>query len=94
MARESQLQTKCIQHLKKLHIYYINIYGAGRCSKGAPDVIACIDGKFVAFEFKVGSNQMQADQVINQKRILENGGIHYTPRSLEEFIKNVEEVRE
>ena len=93
MARESTLQTKCIQHLKRLRIYYINIYGAGRCGKGAPDVIACINGRFVAFEFKVGSNDMQSDQVIHKKRISENNGLHYVPRTLEEFIETVEEVR-
>ena len=92
MARESTLQTKCIQHLKRLRIYNINIYGAGRSGKGAPDVIACINGRFVAFEFKIGSNDMQSDQVIHKRRITENGGLHFVPRSLEEFQKIVEEV--
>jgi hypothetical protein len=93
MTRESTLQTKCIQHLKRLRIYNINIYGAGRSGKGAPDVIACINGRFVAFEFKIGSNDMQSDQVIHKRRITENGGLHFVPRSLEEFQKIVEEVR-
>lgn len=93
MARESTLQTKCIQHLKRLRIYNINIYGAGRSGKGAPDVIACINGRFVAFEFKIGSNDMQSDQVIHKRRITENGGLHFVPRSLAEFQKIVEEVR-
>jgi hypothetical protein len=91
--KESTLQTKCIQHLKRLRIYNINIYGAGRSGKGAPDVIACINGRFVAFEFKIGSNDMQSDQVIHKRRITENGGLHFVPRSLEEFQKIVEEVR-
>jgi hypothetical protein len=89
---ESDLQSKCIKHLRQLRIYHINIYGAGRCSKGAPDVIACIKGQFVAFEFKVGSNDMQSDQRIHRRRILSNDGLHFTPRTFEEFKKIVEEV--
>jgi hypothetical protein len=93
LAKESTLQTKCIQHLKRLRIYHFNVFGAGRCGKGAPDVIACINGRFVAFEFKIGSNDMQPDQEIHKKRIIQNGGLHFVPRTLDEFIQIVEEVR-
>jgi hypothetical protein len=90
--RESKLQKKCIDYLQSQGIYYINIYGSGRTAKGAPDLIACINGKFVAFEFKVGDNDMQPDQRIHKRRILKSGGRHFCPRSLEEFISNVQEV--
>jgi hypothetical protein len=90
--RESKLQKKCIDYLQSQGIYYINIYGSGRTAKGAPDLIACINGKFVAFEFKVGDNDIQPDQRIHKRRILKSGGRHFCPRSLEEFISNVQEV--
>jgi hypothetical protein len=90
--RETKLQKKCIDYLQSQGIYYINIYGSGRTAKGAPDLIACINSKFVAFEFKVGDNDMQPDQRIHKRRILKSGGRHFCPRSLEEFISNVQEV--
>lgn len=89
---ESKLQQACIKYLKTKGIYYINIYGSGRTAKGAPDIIACIDGKFVGFEFKVGDNDMQPDQRIHKRRIVKSGGQHFCPRSLQEFISNVQEV--
>ncbi len=89
---ESKLQQACIKYLKSKGIYYINIYGSGRTAKGAPDIIACIDGKFVGFEFKVGDNDMQPDQRIHKRRIVKSGGQHFCPRSLQEFISNVQEV--
>ena len=89
---ESKLQQTCIKYLKSKGIYYINIYGSGRTAKGAPDIIACIDGKFVGFEFKVGDNDMQPDQRIHKRRIVKSGGQHFCPRSLQEFISNVQEV--
>lgn len=91
--REKQLQDQCIKYLKDNRIYYLNIYGSGRTGKGAPDIIACIGGKFAAFELKVGSNKMQDDQKIHKLRIQRSGGKHYTPYTIDEFIKIVEDLR-
>lgn len=90
---ESDLQKKCIKYLKDKNIYYINKYGDGRSGLGAPDLITCINGRFVAFELKVGNNIKSNAQEIHKKRIERNGGIHYTPYTLEEFIEEVEYER-
>jgi len=91
--RESKLQRDCIKYLKSKGIYYINIHGGGWSAKGAPDLIACIKGQFVAFEFKVEDNDMQPDQRIHMKRIEANGGLHYCPRTLDEFIQIIKELQ-
>lgn len=75
-------------------MYHINITPAGWGMKGEPDVIACINGRFVAFEFKVGENDMQDDQKIKRARILKSGGGHYCPRSYEEFEDIVRKLQE
>ena len=90
--REKTLQDKCIKYLKSRGIYYINQYGNGWSAKGAPDIIACINGRFVAFELKVGANDMQDDQKIHKIRIERSGGLHYSPYSLEEFIEIIKEL--
>lgn len=87
---EKRLQDKAIRYLKDRGIYHLNLYGDGWSGKGKPDIIACINGKFVAFELKVGANNMQADQVIHKRRIERSGGLHFSPYSLEEFIDIVE----
>lgn len=87
---EKRLQDKAIRYLKDRGIYHLNLYGDGWSGKGKPDIIACINGKFVAFELKVGANDMQADQVIHKRRIERSGGLHFSPYSLEEFIDIVE----
>lgn len=91
--REKQLQDACIRYLKQHGIYYLNVYGSGYTGKGTPDLITCIKGQFAAFELKVGKNTMQADQKIQKRRIERSGGLHYTPYTLEEFVKIVEELR-
>ncbi len=85
--REKNLQDKCIEYLKKQGVYYLNLYGDGFSGKGKPDIIVCVKGKFVAFELKVGSNDLQDDQKIHQLRIWRSGGLHYSPYTFDEFIR-------
>ena len=89
---EKKLQDKVISYLKGRGIYYLNLYGDGMSGKGKPDIIACINGKFVAFELKVGLNDMQDDQKIHKLRIERSNGLHYAPYTLSEFIEIVEEL--
>lgn len=91
---ESRLQKDCIKYLKSEGIYHINIHGGGWGAKGAPDIIACINGKFVAFELKVEDGVIAPSQRIHEKNIRKSGGYHFYPRSLEEFIKIVREVQD
>ena len=87
---EKKLQDKCIEYLESKGIYYLNKYGDGRSGKGAPDLYTCINGLFVVFELKVGSNDMQDAQKIHKLRIERSGGLHYSPYTLSEFINIVE----
>lgn len=92
--KESRLQQKCINYLKDQNIYYINIHGGGWGAKGAPDLITCINGKFVSFELKVGKNDMLPSQMIHKKRIEVNGGLHYCPRTVKDFIEIVKRLKQ
>lgn len=82
---EKKLQDKAIRYLRELGVYHLNLYGDGRSGKGKPDIIACIKGRFVAFELKVDDNKMQDDQKIHKIRIERSEGLHYTPYTLDEF---------
>lgn len=89
---EKKLQDKAIEYLKGRGIYYLNLYGDGRSGKGKPDIITCINGLFVAFELKVGENDLQDDQKLHRIRIKRSKGLHYAPYTLEEFVSIVEEL--
>ena len=90
---EKKLQDNAIAHLKALGIYYLNLYGDGMSGKGKPDLIACINGKFVAFELKVGENDLQDDQKIHRIRIRRSNGLHFSPYTLDEFKNIVEDLQ-
>lgn len=89
---EKRLQDKAIRYLKGRGIYYLNLFGDGMSGKGKPDLIVCIKGQFVAFELKVGANNMQDDQIIHKIRIERSGGLHFSPYSFEEFKKIMEDL--
>lgn len=89
---EKKLQDKVIRYLKERGIYYLNLFGDGMSGKGKPDIITCINGKFVCFELKVGSNNMQDDQKLHKLWIERSGGLHFSPYSLKEFIEIVEGI--
>lgn len=90
---EKKLQDNAIDYLKGRGIYYLNLFGDGWSGKGKPDLIVCINGRFVAFELKVGANDLQDDQKIHKIRIERSNGLHFAPYTLEEFINIVERLR-
>ena len=90
---EKKLQDNAIKYLKGRGIYYLNLFGDGWSGKGKPDLIVCLNGRFVAFELKVGENDLQDDQKIHRLKIKRSGGLHYSPYTLEEFISIVEALQ-
>ncbi len=92
--RENRLQEKCLNWLQECHpeILAANVHGSGWSNKGFPDVLCCIGGRFVAFELKVGLNEMDSAQRIWRNRIQRSGGIHFAPYTLDEFKENVRSV--
>ena len=91
--KESVLQKQIINYCRNNDIYCINIYGSGMTAKGVPDLVLCVNGKFVTFECKVGNNTPQIDQVINGKRIKKSGGLWFVPYSVEQAIAIIENVK-
>ena len=89
---EKKLQDKVVAYLKGRGIYYLNLYGDGYSGKGKPDIIACVNGKFVAFELKVGLNDLQDDQKIHKQRIERSNGLHYAPYTFNEFVNIIEKL--
>ena len=90
--KESRLQRQIIDYLDSIGAYTLNVYGSGMTGKGTPDILACYKGLFIAIETKVGNNRLEPAQKIIRKRIIEAGGIHVVPYSLEQFISDFNEA--
>ena len=56
-------------------------HGGAYGTAGIPDIIACLHGRFVAFEVKTETGKLSKLQEITIQRIREAGGIAFTVRS-------------
>lgn len=71
---EKKVKDKVVKILKEYGVYYFfpATYGMGR--SGVPDIICCVDGKFLAIECKAGGNKPTALQERELKAIADAGG--------------------
>ena len=92
---EKQFQTKVIKHLKSLpKTWFFKVWGGGFQRSGIPDIIACVNGVFVAIELKAEVGKATELQMLNVRQINAAGGIAIIlyPAGFESFKKIIEEV--
>ena len=89
--KESQIQKKILKYLKEQHIYAFKVITANR--KGIPDIIACIDGEFVALEVKRPGGKPTALQELNIRDIKKSGGEARIVYSLEDVIDIIQIIK-
>ena len=72
---EKKVKDKCVKLLKAHDVYYFfpATHGYGR--SGVPDIICCVNGKFLAVECKAGGNKPTALQEKEMADIRKQGGI-------------------
>lgn len=83
MTPEGKVKKLMTEGLDQLAAYWFfpATHGYGR--SGVPDIIACIDGKFWAFECKAGSNDATGLQLLEINKIQEAGGRALIVRGVE-----------
>lgn len=87
---ESKLQKRVLQYLKTNGIYAIKVIQATKT--GIPDIICCLNGKFVAIELKSPKNNADKLQEYNIKQIQESGGIAFCSDNYEEIVHSLEVI--
>lgn len=75
MTPEGKVKLKVTNILKKLGAYYFFPATGGYGRSGVPDIVACLEGQFVAIECKAGKNPMTALQEREMKNILASKGV-------------------
>lgn len=72
---EGKIKDKVVDILKSEGVYYFfpATHGYGR--SGVPDIVACVDGNFLAIECKAGTNKPTALQVREIEAIRKAGGV-------------------
>jgi len=71
---EKQFQNQVAVFLKTRNIYYVKIWGGGFQKAGIPDLLCCVNGRFVALELKTEKGTATVLQKYNIFQIQEAGG--------------------
>lgn len=90
MSGEKQIENQIKGYLDSINAWHIKTHGNMFSKAGTPDLIACINGKFVAIEVKQPGGVVSALQKAHIKLIERSGGVAFVAYSLEEAKRNLE----
>lgn len=93
--RESRLSGKIIDALRQQGVFAWKQHADEYTPAGLPDIIACVDGKFVGMETKLPHERANVStrQVYMHERIRKSGGIVGVVCSVGEALNLVDRVR-
>lgn len=90
--KEKAVENKIKKWLKDRNYWFFKVHGSIFQPSGIPDILACINGKFVAIEVKRSEggiiSHLQKAQI---EMIKKNGGIAGVATSMEEFLEILKE---
>lgn len=92
---EGLVKEKITKLLKEYEVYYFFPPANGFGRQGIPDVIGCLNGRFIAVEAKAGKGKTTALQDRELKRIKEAGGVSLVinETNLDELRQALEEIK-
>lgn len=79
---EREITNKILKWLRENKYYCEKIHGGGVQCSGIPDIIACINGRFIGIEVKYGKNKASILQAYKLAQINKSGGIGIVVYSL------------
>ena len=91
MAQEKQFENKIKKFLKDNNIWYVKYFANAFTQAGISDILACVNGRFVAIEVKAEKGKPSELQLYHQQKIKDSGGIAYIlyPKDFDEFKKDI-----
>lgn len=94
--KETDIQAAILDYLRlKGHFFWRNNSGAFKTERGgfyrvgtpgAPDIIGCVDGKFVGLEVKTPKGKLSEDQQEFARGLRTAGGAYHLVRSIDDVI--------
>ena len=83
---EKQVENKIKKWLVQNNHWYFKVHGGAFQKTGVPDIIACINGKFVAIEVKKSDGGIVSElQKAQIQKIKDSGGLVGVAHNIEEF---------
>ncbi len=91
MAEEKNFENRIKKFLKERGHWYIKFFANAMTKRGIPDILACINGRFVGIEVKAEKGVISELQIEQKKLIELSGGKSFIvrPSDFENFKKEV-----
>lgn len=88
--KEKVIENQIKKWLEQNNYWFIKVHGDMFQKAGVPDILACINGKFVGIEVKRPGGVVSALQKYNIQRIKEAGGVAFVAYSVEDVRFNLD----
>jgi Holliday junction resolvase len=94
--RESKLSRKIMDALRQQGVFCFKIHGSEFMAAGLPDIVACVDGRFVGLETKMPGEREDVSkiQAHRHQEIWRAGGECYVICSVDEALEKVRLLRQ
>lgn len=77
MAQEKTFENKIKRFLKEHDCYCVKYFGCSYSEAGTPDILACVNGYFIAIEVKAQNGKPSELQLVKIDEIRKAGGFAY-----------------
>ena len=96
--KEKDLQHLVNEFLRKSNVFFYHPRESKRGTDGVPDIIACVDGKFVAIElkspqYKTPTRRLRPEQVLMLDRIKQAGGFVLVSNNFDEIVEFINFIK-
>lgn len=91
-APEARIKTEIRKYLSSQKIFWSSVQNGFGAKPGDPDLICCIDGRFVAIEVKTPEGRQSDIQKQRELEIMDSGGWYFVVRSLDD-LKSILSIR-
>ena len=91
---EKQVENQIKKWLEQNNYWYFKVHGGPFQKTGVPDIIACMNGRFVAIEVKRSDGGIVSElQKAQIQKIKDSGGVAGVASSIEEFLQILKEAK-
>lgn len=92
--KEKAFENKVKDYLKSIGAYFIKTHGDRFSRVGTPDILACVNGHFVAVEVKAENGKPSEIQLYHLEQIRTAGGLAFLlyPKDFEQFTQKIQNL--
>lgn len=96
MAAEKNFENKIKNYLKNNNCWYVKYFANRMTKSGVPDILACVNGYFVAIEVKASNGKPSELQLWNRDEIRKSRGISIIlyPNQFDDFMLLIKDLIE